>query len=841
MFGKANKQRVLALEAELQNAQRKIEETEKNARLMTERLRTNEESLQNKSLELLQLQRELQHVKNDHHKWESSYKVLESQYQKDMDAWNEKFTQMQAEDTEDKTTNDEMAKELSILKAQLQEMENANDERNALEAQNTALQNELNAAEAREKSLKSAAKIAEAKVEALEAAAQTAAREKALRKSRKSSGAAKVPVDVATSPLGLSEVPAVVSVSNLVIKREEPPSAPNSPPRKSRKSRRSIRSPKSAEAERRKSTGPRRPSSPQSAVANMQQASGQDDKKEQERAIAKRPTAPSPTPPKSPPPDYLISTVSPQPAKVIQTPKISPVYESNTFPSLEEVFSPKRSPLKVDTSDEARGLRTEVAVLRTKLETCEKQLNVTQNKLDEKMQELLTQGEKSYQLYDKLEKLQSQGSKAQEELASVRISLLQDIAGDGVDVTRFANISIQDLVRLSRTENQNQMQTSFLDPLGGNLGDEDIPFKQSEEDLDEGVIMTKEAKANRAAAVASDTISRLNIELQVMRQNNKRLQSKIESIEAVERTGQSAIQSMEILKKRTDDLVRRLRLEKDLRKRTSTDLDQANERVQTLTKHIEKVMIHLKHEAAAKNIALTEVKNYKKEATVLRQRNAALQKKGKARDRVMQELKEGTRILEDQLRLMDEKYVQLRTKLDWTRTTSSRETKKIQQEANKLRASFALAFSQMGSLDGSTLNFNMLNGNSSTGIGAKLKGLTDEDEDDDDNDEDSDSSREQDDDDNLADASKDLEGISEARDAKRSNNDLTSDDEEDSKQFGLAARTTTSVTRSEGPSKSKLRSGGVQKYPEVEIAARGDTLPAIESILPSNERYNNRR
>ena len=51
----------------------------------------------------------------------------------------------------------------------------------------------------------------------------------------------------------------------------------------------------------------------------------------------------------------------------------------------------------------------------------------------------------------------------------------------------------------------------------------------------------------------------------------------------------------------------------------------------------------------------------------------------------------GSRILEDQLRLMDEKYVELRTKLDWTRSTSQREVKRIQKDANRMRAKFALA------------------------------------------------------------------------------------------------------------------------------------------------------
>ena len=48
-------------------------------------------------------------------------------------------------------------------------------------------------------------------------------------------------------------------------------------------------------------------------------------------------------------------------------------------------------------------------------------------------------------------------------------------------------------------------------------------------------------------------------------------------------------------------------------------------------------------------------------------------------------VQEGARILEDQLRLMDDKYIDLRSKLDWTRAHSQKEIKKVQTQAEKLR------------------------------------------------------------------------------------------------------------------------------------------------------------
>ena len=54
-------------------------------------------------------------------------------------------------------------------------------------------------------------------------------------------------------------------------------------------------------------------------------------------------------------------------------------------------------------------------------------------------------------------------------------------------------------------------------------------------------------------------------------------------------------------------------------------------------------------------------------------------------------MKEGSAILEQQLRLMDDKYIELRTKLDWTRRQSKREVARVQKEANDLRAKWSLA------------------------------------------------------------------------------------------------------------------------------------------------------
>ena len=86
-------------------------------------------------------------------------------------------------------------------------------------------------------------------------------------------------------------------------------------------------------------------------------------------------------------------------------------------------------------------------------------------------------------------------------------------------------------------------------------------------------------------------------------------------------------------------------------------------------------MIHLKHEAAAKSRAVEAQKRTEKEVAQLRARVTELGQKNKKKDKTVSELRDGCKILEDQLRLLDEKQIDMRAKLDWTRSSSQKEVR----------------------------------------------------------------------------------------------------------------------------------------------------------------------
>jgi len=68
-------------------------------------------------------------------------------------------------------------------------------------------------------------------------------------------------------------------------------------------------------------------------------------------------------------------------------------------------------------------------------------------------------------------------------------------------------------------------------------------------------------------------------------------------------------------------------------------------------------------------------------------------------NRCIREIQEGSKILEDQLRLMDEKYVELRIRFDQSRGIFQNNVNKIVKENAELRKKFSLAFGTNMMLD----------------------------------------------------------------------------------------------------------------------------------------------
>jgi hypothetical protein len=174
-------------------------------------------------------------------------------------------------------------------------------------------------------------------------------------------------------------------------------------------------------------------------------------------------------------------------------------------------------------------------------------------------------------------------------------------------------------------------------------------------------------------------------------EEDSELYKRITLLEEELRLALGAAEDIRALKSKVIQLVERLRVEKEDKIGANIEVKRYSKKMEMLGDHIEKLMLHLKHEAGTKIKVSDQLKDSERRNGNLQEKIINLSKKLGAKDRLISELREGSKILEDQLRLMDEKYLELRTKLDYTRDAGAKKIKKAQKMASELRVKFALA------------------------------------------------------------------------------------------------------------------------------------------------------
>jgi hypothetical protein len=115
-----------------------------------------------------------------------------------------------------------------------------------------------------------------------------------------------------------------------------------------------------------------------------------------------------------------------------------------------------------------------------------------------------------------------------------------------------------------------------------------------------------------------------------------------------------AAEDIRALKAKLLQMVERNRQEKELRLRSELEVHHTKKKVDMLSDHMEKLMSHLKLETAMKLRVVEQLRQSEKENSRIKEKCDLVIRKGVAKDRLILELREGSKILEDQLRLMDE-------------------------------------------------------------------------------------------------------------------------------------------------------------------------------------------
>ena len=280
-------------------------------------------------------------------------------------------------------------------------------------------------------------------------------------------------------------------------------------------------------------------------------------------------------------------------------------------------------------------------------------VNELQFRLWKTSKRVVKEGEKNVTLALDLVKVRDDLKIVQEENRQLRLALLHGINDDvSNDVGKFMNIPLYQLLRLRLQEYKDiTMESSMNSSL---LGSKKLDvFPQS------------------GHSQRSDKIESTNHTSDI---NNSK--SEVEC---------------DRLTKKLSKMMDTSRREREVKLKLEREIGLSNERVEALSEHIEKLMIHLKHEATSKAKTLSECTRCHKEIEILRRRNQAMEKRNTRKNRAIDDLKDGAKILEDQLTLMDEKYMELRMKLDWTRTQTERVMRKKEEEIKDLRSKLLLA------------------------------------------------------------------------------------------------------------------------------------------------------
>ncbi|KAJ1424535.1 hypothetical protein B484DRAFT_451487 [Ochromonadaceae sp. CCMP2298] len=145
------------------------------------------------------------------------------------------------------------------------------------------------------------------------------------------------------------------------------------------------------------------------------------------------------------------------------------------------------------------------------------------------------------------------------------------------------------------------------------------------------------------------------------------------------------------LRAKVTQMNERIRIEKEYKYRAESDVVALQKKILMLSGHMEKLVLHLKHEGAHKLRLAEQLRVSGREQAAAAEKADIIARKSAAKDRLLLELREGSKVLEDQLRLMDEKYIELRIKLDYARELGVRKIKKAENVARELRVKFAFA------------------------------------------------------------------------------------------------------------------------------------------------------
>lgn len=283
---------------------------------------------------------------------------------------------------------------------------------------------------------------------------------------------------------------------------------------------------------------------------------------------------------------------------------------------------------------------------------------------------LVKEGEKNIHLALEICHLKDELQQLHKQMEKFRVALLNGINEGLGESQKYSNVSLVDLLRirlLVQSQRVNEASNTSCSQAAKPISANALPLKES-----------------ASYKSSSDEAMALQVRNNELQRKCAELTRKMDSFKESEQKNNE-------LKQKISRLMDRSRNEKEKREKVNEDVTLANRKIEALSEHIEKLMAHLKFEVASKSKAVSELGRVNRELELCKNQNNILEKKNNSKDRVVTELQEAGKILQDQLRLMDDKYIELRLKLDWSRSQTERLLKGKDDELRELRTKLALA------------------------------------------------------------------------------------------------------------------------------------------------------
>jgi hypothetical protein len=297
---------------------------------------------------------------------------------------------------------------------------------------------------------------------------------------------------------------------------------------------------------------------------------------------------------------------------------------------------------------------------------------------------IIQQQEKIVTITQQLEEKNNALALLQDEISVARAMLLRAIIGDNTasDGSVFLNVSLGNLVTtfLHRPTATIKLRGSQIFTKM-NRREEDAP-----PDSEEWAIKSLK-KSERALSLSKKQIAGLQ-------SNQKMLLSILPGLNAdsplltpsksSSSYSEASSKSTENLRKKQQSLNEQIwNLKKKLKEKTQEAMESKQKNLK-LGEQIEKIMYHLKAEVAAKAVLSSRLERSQRQtAKQIKLRDDARHKSRKLQKTITQ-LHEGCRVLEEQLRMLDLRFLDMKRTLDWTRMSNLEEMKSVGAEFVKL-------------------------------------------------------------------------------------------------------------------------------------------------------------